>query len=149
MSSLVRWSPGRDSLTVRDVMDQLFADSFVRMAGWTAPASMADLAMDVYETKDDVVVKAALPGVKPEEVEITITGSTLAIRGESKVENEIKGSDYVRKERRYGSFARTVTLPEGLRSDKADASFENGMLTLRLPKSEEKKPKTIKVKPVI
>jgi HSP20 family protein len=108
----------------------------------------ADLAIDVYETKDDVVVKAALPGLKPEQVDISITGSTLSIRGESKEENEVKEENYVRKERHFGSFSRTVTLPDGLKSDKADATFENGMLTLRIPKSEERKPKTIKVKAI-
>ncbi len=146
MSSLIRWSPSRNIMSLHNVMDRLFDDSFVRPDAWFAPLSVADLAVDVYETKEDVVVKAALPGIKPEQVDITITGNTLSIRGESNEQNEVKEKDYVRKERRYGSFSRTVTLPDGLKSDKADATFENGMLTLRIPKSEETKPKTIKVK---
>ncbi len=146
MSSLIRWSPSRNIMSLHNVMDRLFDDSFVRPDVWFAPLSVADLAVDVYETKDDVVVKAALPGIKPEQVDITISGNILSIRGESNEQNEVKEKDYVRKERRYGSFSRTVTLPDGLKGDKADATFENGMLTLRIPKSEETKPKTIKVK---
>jgi HSP20 family protein len=146
MSSLIRWDPFRNSSSLSNVMDRIFDDPFVRPYAWFAPLRKADLAIDVYETKDDVVVKAALPGLKPEQVDLTITGNTLSIRGESKEENEVKEEDYVRKESRFGSFSRTVTLPDGLKGDKADATFENGMLTLRIPKSEEHKLKTIKVK---
>ncbi len=146
MSSLIRWDPSRNSMSLQNVMDRLFDDSFVRPGVWFAPLRTADLAIDVYETKDDVVVKAALPGLKPEQVDISITGNILSIRGESKEENEVKEENYVRKERHFGAFSRTVTLPDGLKTDKADATFENGMLTLRIPKSEERKPKTIKVK---
>ena len=145
MSSLIRWEPFNELVTLRDAMDRLFAESFVQPRGFVAPLSTAALAMDVYETKDDVVVKAALPGVKPEEVAVTITGNTLNISGESKAENESKEKDCVRKELRYGSFSRTVTLPTGLKGDKAEATFENGMLTLRIPKAEEIKPKRIQV----
>jgi HSP20 family protein len=128
-------------------MDRVFEDSFIRpRGGWLAPMGAANLAIDMYETKDEVVVKAALPGIKPEEVEVSITGNTLTINGESKEEHEVKEQDYIRKERRYGSFSRSVTLPSGLKADKAEATFENGVLTLKVPKSEEVKPKTIKVK---
>jgi len=128
-------------------MDRVFEDSFIRPRwGWIAPTGAAGLALDMYETKDEVVVKAALPGIKPEEVEVSITGNALTIRGESKEEYEVKEKDYIRKERRYGSFARSVTLPSGLKTDKAEATFEDGVLTLKIPKSEEVKPKTIKVK---
>ena len=148
MSSLIRWEPLRDFVSLRDAMDRLFEDSFVTpQRGWLAPLRAADLAMDLYETNDEVVVKATLPGVKPEEVDITITGNTLTIRGESKQENEIKEENYIRRERRSGSFSRSVTLPGGLKSDKAEATFEDGVLTLKVPKSEEIKPKSIKVKP--
>ena len=147
MSSLMRWQPMDDLVSFRDAMDRLFDESLIKPRwGWIAPMSAANLAIDMFETKDEVVVKAALPGVKPEEVEVTITGNTLTISGESKEENEVKEKDYLRQERRYGSFTRTVSLPDGLKADKADASFQNGVLTLKIPKSEEVKPKTIQVK---
>jgi HSP20 family protein len=147
MSSLMRWDPFRNTLSLRNAMDRLFEDSFVTPRfGWIAPASAAGMALDVYETKEQVVVKAALPGIKPEETEVTITGDTLTIRGESKEEKEIKEENYIRKERHFGSFARSVTLPAGLEADKAEATFEDGVLTLKIPKSEQAKPKSIKVK---
>jgi HSP20 family protein len=147
MSSLIRWDPLRDTLSLRGAMDRLFEDSFVNpMTSWIAPANAAAMALDVYETKDQVVVKAALPGVKPEETEVTITGDTLTIRGETKEEKEIKEENYLRKERSYGAYSRSVTLPTGLVPDKAEATFENGILTLKIPKSEQSKPRSIKIK---
>ena len=147
MGSLMRWQPMNDLVSLRDAMDRLFEDSVIGPRwGWVAPTRAANLAINMYETKDEVVVKAALPGVKPEEVEVTITGNTLTISGESKEENEVKEKDYVRKERQFSSFTRSVTLPDGLKADQADASFENGVLTLKVPKTEEAKPKTIQVK---
>jgi len=110
---------------------------------------VGDLPVDMYQTADDVVVKAALPGIKPEEVDITITGDTLTIRGEQKEEQEVKEDDYFYKERRYGTFSRSVAMPVKVKSDKAEAVFENGVLTLTLPKAEEIKPKQIKVKPKV
>ncbi len=150
MSSMMRWQPPRDIVSLRDMMDRLFEDAFVTPRGMRMPFGENDLAVDMYETKDAVVVKSGLPGVKPEDVDITITGDTLTIRGETKEEKEDKGDNeenYLRRERRYGSFVRSVTLPGDLQVDKAEASFDNGMLTLRIPKSEQSKPKTIKVKP--
>ena len=146
MSSLVRWDPFREGMSLRSAMDRLFDDSLIRPEAWVSPSQWTDPPVDVYETKDDVVVKATLAGLKPEDTDITITGNTLTIRGESKEEKEVKEEDYIRRERRYGSFSRAITLPEGLEGDKAEAAFENGMLTLRIPKSEESKPKTIKVR---
>ena len=128
-------------------MDRLFEDSFIGPSwGGLAPAHAANLAIDMYETKDQVVVKAALPGVKPGEMEVTITGNTLTISGESKEENDVKEKDYLRKERQFSSFTRSVTLPDGLKADQADASFENGVLTLKVPKNEQAKPRAIKIK---
>lgn len=147
MNILMRWQPMDDLVSFRDAMDRLFEDSIIRPRwGWIAPMSAANLAIDMFETKDEVVVKAALPGIKPEEVEVTITGNTLTISGESNEKDEVEEEDFLRKERRYGSFTRTVTLPERLKTDKADASFENGVLTLKVPKSEEVKSKMIKIK---
>jgi HSP20 family protein len=147
MSSMTPWEPSRDIISLRDMMDRLFEDAFVTPRGVMTTRAGGELALDMYETKDDVVVKAALPGVKPEDVDITITGDTLTIRGETEQENEDKQGNYLRRERRYGEFVRAITLPSGLQIDKADASFDNGELTLKIPKSEQVKPKSIKVKP--
>jgi len=134
-------------ISLRDMMNRLFEDSFVRPRVGVLPGLRADLAVDMYETKDEVVVKATLPGIKPEDIELTIAGDMLNLRGETSEEKETKDKDYIQRERRYGEFSRSVRLPSGLQVDKADASFENGMLTLKIPKSEQVKPKSIKVKP--
>jgi HSP20 family protein len=144
--SIVRWEPFRDMMTLREAMDRLFEESFVspRRREWLAPAEA--LALDVYETDDSLVVKTSIPGVKPEDVDINIKGNVLSISGESKEEEEVKEENYLRRERRYGSFSRTLALPEGVDADKAEADFEDGVLTLTIPKAPEAKPKTITVK---
>lgn len=147
MMHLVRWEPFRDPVTLREAMDRLFEESFVRpRAGWLAQVGAGALAVDMYETDDAVVVKSTVPGIKPEDLDISITGDTLTIKGETKAEKEVKGENYIRRERRYGSFSRSLTIPVLIVSDKAEAEFENGVLTLTLPKAEEVKPKAIKVK---
>jgi HSP20 family protein len=104
------------------------------------------LPIDMYQTAEDVVVKASLPGLKPEEVDISITCDTLTIKGEHKEEQEVKEENYLYKECRYGAYNRSVTIPALVKADKAEAVFENGILTLTLPKAEEVKPRQIKVK---
>lgn len=146
MSSMMPWEPSRDIVSLRDMMDRLFEDAFITPRGALTTRG-SELALDMYETDDAVLVKTALPGVKPEDVDITITGDTLMIRGEVEQEDEDKEGNYLRRERRFGEFVRSVTLPSGLQVDRAEASFDNGVLTLRIPKSEEAKPKSIKVKP--
>jgi HSP20 family protein len=134
-------------MSLREAMDRLFEDSFVRPGGARlAPSEGGSLALDIYQTDDAVVVKSAIPGVKPEDIDISITGDVLTIRGETKVEEEVKEENYIRRERRYGAFSRSVSIPVQVESDKAEADFVGGVLTLTLPKSEEVKPKTITVK---
>jgi len=145
--SIMRWQPFSELMSLRQAMERLFEDSFVtpsRILSTFGPGAATPI--DMYHTANDVVIRAALAGVKPEEVDITITGDTLTIKGETKAEQEIKREDYLYQEHRYGTFSRSVTLPSGLNSDKAEASFDNGILTLTIPKSEEIKPKQIKVK---
>jgi len=146
MADLVRWEPFGGLTSLRQAMDRLFEDSFVRPSRLWPELVGEEPALDVYQTDKDVVVKASLPGIKPEEVDISVTGDVLTIKGEHKEEEEEKKADYFRKERRYGAFRRSMTLPVSVKAEKADANFENGVLTITLPKTEEAKPKQIKVK---
>ena len=147
MANLVRWDPFRDMVTLREAMDRLFEESFVRPRGALAPAEgVASLALDVFESDDDVTVKASIPGLKPEDIDISITGDLLTIKGETHEEKEEEQGNYHLRERRWGAFQRAVSLPTLVKADKADAVFENGVLTLTLPKVEEVKPKSIKIK---
>ena len=145
--TMMRWEPFRDLMSLRQAMDRLFEDSFVQPSRLWPGLGGGDIALDVYQTANDVVIKAALPGVKPEQVDISVTGDTVTIKGEHKEEREVKEKDYLLKEHRSGSFSRTVTVPVPVQSDKAEATFENGVLTITLPKQEKVKPKQIKVKP--
>jgi len=148
MMNLIRWQPFSDMVTLRQAMDRLFEDSFVRPPHLTATfGEGAGMPVDMYQTDENVVVKATLPGIKPEEVEITITDNTLTIKGETRTEEEVKKENYFRHEISYGAFSRSILLPSSLQTDKAEATFENGVLTLNIPKAEETKPKQIKVKP--
>ena len=145
MSNLTRWEPVREMMTLREAMDRLFDDAFTRPinlrdGGWSAPA------IDLYQTDDEVVVRAALPGFKADEVQINVTGDVLTLRGEMKQQEEKKERAWHIREQRWGSFERSVALPTDVKADQAVADFENGILTITLPKAEEVKPKTITVK---
>jgi HSP20 family protein len=144
MSNLIRWEPAREMMTLREAMDHLFDDAFTRPLtlrdGWSAPA------IDMYQTNDEIVVKASLPGVKADEVQINITGEILTIKGETRQVEEKKEKAWHMREQRWGTFERAVALPTEVVSDKAKAEFENGILTITLPKADEVKPKVISIK---
>jgi HSP20 family protein len=144
MSNLIRWEPARDFMTLREAMDHLFDDAFTRPLsirdGWSVPA------IDMYQTDEELVVKASIPGYKAENVQISVTGDVLTLRGEVKQEDEKKEKAWHIREQRWGSFERSVALPTQVVADKAKAEFENGILIVTLPKAEEVKPKTITVK---
>jgi len=145
--AIERWHPFTELMSLRQAMDRLFEDSFVRPSRVLSTLGEAGTpTLDIYQTPNEVVVKATLPGLKPEDVSIDITGETLTIKGKSKAEQEIKKEDYLYQERRYGTFSRNVALPSGLKPDKAEATMEDGVLTLTIPKAEEVKPKKISVK---
>lgn len=148
MTQLTRWEPFRDLISLREAMDQLFEESFVRPRGEElARRTAGTLAVDMYETDEAVVVKTAAPGVDPDDIDISITGDTLTIKGETRVDEEVEEDNYLYRERRYGAFSRSLRIPVAVEPGKAEAEFEDGMLTLTLPKAEEVKPKAIKVKP--
>jgi HSP20 family protein len=103
-------------------------------------------AIEIYEEKDDVIIKADVPGMKKEDLDINISGTLLTIKGEKKQEEEVKKKGYYYSERSYGSFLRTIDLPKEVQIDKARAHFKDGVLELRLPKTEEAKRKDVKIK---
>jgi HSP20 family protein len=127
-------------------MDRMFEEGFLRPPVPFGPWAESALAVDMYETEDVVVVKTAIPGVKAEDIDVSVTGDTLTVKAETKEEEEIQRENYLRRERRYGSYCRSVSLPGGLETDKAGADYTDGILTLTFPKAEEVKPKSIKVK---
>ena len=146
MSNLTRWEPTRDFMTLREAMNHLFDDAFTRpfslsvRDGWSVPA------IDMYQTDDEIIVKAVLPGMKADDVQINVAGDMLTLRGEMKHEDEKKDKAWHIREHKYGQFERSVPLPTQVKADQAKAEFENGILTITLPKAEEVKPRTITVK---
>lgn len=144
MSNLIRWEPMREMMTLREAMDRLFDDAFTRPVSLSGAAAALP-AVEMYQTNDDVVVRATLPGFKPEDVQLSFTAGVLTLRGESKQEENKDATWYIR-EYRYGSFERSISLPVEVQSDKARAEFQNGILTVTLPKAEAVKPKTINIK---
>ena len=146
MTLIRRSNPFGELMSLRQAMDRLFEDSFVNPRNGIG-SSEQPLALDVYTTSDALVVEAALPGVKPDDVNISVLGDTLTISGSSQDEQSRDEDGYSYREIRRGSFSRTVTLPNGLKTDAATANFENGLLRLSFPKAEEAKPRQIQIKP--
>jgi HSP20 family protein len=137
----------REMVTLRDAMDRLFDEAFTRPGGLTNGGRISGApAVDMYQTDNEVVIKAAVPGMKAEDVEISVTGDVLRIKGETNAKSEVKERAYHIREQRWGAFERSIALPTMVLSDKAKAEFEDGVLTITLPKAEEVKPKTITVK---
>jgi HSP20 family protein len=147
MAHLLRWEPFRELVSLREAMDRLFEESFVRpREGVLTTDGAGALAVDMYETSEEVIVRTALPGVDPDDIDVSVVGDTLTIRGETKAEEKEEGANYIRRERRYGTFSRSLLIPSNVVADKAAADFSKGILTLRLPKAEEVKPKRIEIK---
>lgn len=144
MSNLTLWEPMREMMSLREAMDLLFDDAFTRPLSISGVS--ASPAIDMYQTDENVVVKAALPGLNPEDVDITVTGESLTLRGEYKQETEQNDVNYHIREQRSGSFNRAILLPTDVQSNKAKADFENGVLTITMPIAEEVKPKSITIK---
>ncbi len=145
MTLIRRTSPFDELFSLRRAMDRLFDDDVIRPRAWRPFALGAEPALDITTTPDELVVKASLPGWKPEDVDVTLTGRTLVVAGEVKEEARREDESWILNEIRRASFSRTLELPEGLLGDRATATFEHGILTLRIPKAEEVKPKQIKV----
>ena len=148
MANITRFNPLSEMVTLRSAMDRLFDDSFVSpFTLRTFNGEAAAPPMDVHETADDLVVTVALPGLKVEDVDITITGQSLTVKGEFREDERVDRGQYLYRERRFGTFQRQLQLPVRVQSEAATATFEDGVLTLRIPKAEDVKPRQIQVKP--
>lgn len=149
--SIVKWSPMRELEDVRRDMERLFGGFFEpahRHRRWWPAASGAGIVVpniDMYDRKNEIVLKAELPGVEKDNIDLTITKDSITLKGEVKKEEEIKEESYYSCERSCGSFTRTIALPVEVDSGKAKATFKNGVLEIVLPKKEELKPKEIKI----
>ncbi|TFH34437.1 MAG: Hsp20/alpha crystallin family protein [Anaerolineales bacterium] len=144
MTRITRWEPFRESRRMHDMLDRLMDRSLLDPS-WTGMLETG-VPLDLLQTDDEVIVKASIPGLTAEDIEISITGEMLTIRGEVKQDEEREGAHYHIRERRLESFSRSIALPTLVNAEKSKAEFENGILTLTLPKVEEVKPKTITVK---
>ncbi len=148
MTPARRPSPFGELVTLRQAMDRLFDDTVFRPFTGVAGAEYARLPLDVRTTPDALLVEASLPGVRPEDVDITVENGTLTIRAEESSERSAEEGGWLVREIARGSVMRTVTLPTGLEADRAEATFENGILRLRIPKAEQVKPRQIHIQPV-
>jgi HSP20 family protein len=143
MATLNRWEPFRNAATLHEQLNRVFGEGFNRqeesnLTTW-APA------VDILETEHELVVKADLPDVDPKDLDIRVENNILTIRGERKFEKQVNDGNYLRIERAYGSFARSFSLANTVNSEAIKANYQNGVLTLHIPKREEAKPKQIKV----
>jgi len=144
MRTLARWEPFRGATSLQDHVNRLFNDVFERRDEESSLTAWAP-AVDIYETEHELVVKADLPDIDPKDLDIRVENNILTIRGERKFEKKVNEENYLRVERAYGSFARSFTLANTVNSDAIKAEYQNGVLTLTIPKREEAKPKQIKV----
>jgi HSP20 family protein len=144
--TIARFSPMTDIVSLRDAMDRLFEESYIRPNSWTGlAAGHLAVPVDLWETKDAYHLRADVPGVTPDQLEINATSDTISIVGEVKGQADVTNDGWIRQERRVGKFQRAFTLPMAIDPTKVDATFENGVLQLVLPKAENVKPRTIKV----
>jgi HSP20 family protein len=148
--AIVRWEPFRDLLSLQDRMNRLFDESYRSTQRgtsddeWALGGSWAP-AVDIYEQGTNIVLKAELPGVDPKDVDIRLENNVLSLRGQRKLEGEVKRESYHRVERSYGAFSRSFTLPTVVDQASIKAEFKDGMLQVTLPKREEAKPKQIQI----
>lgn len=150
MTLMRRPSPLGELVSLRHAMDRLFDDSVVRPRTWGLGAdATTPLPLDISSTAEALIVDAALPGIRPDDVEITVEDGTLTIRAESRQERETADGEILVSEIRRGSVSRAIALPSGLEPEKATASFEHGLLHLSIPRAEAVKPRQIRINPTI
>ncbi len=145
MAYITRWNPYRDMAVMRRSMDRLFDRYFNEDEEWSESVTWG-VALDVVEKENAFVVQASLPGVHPDDIDVTFNNNVLTIKGELRSEEEKEETRYHLRERRYGLFSRSITLPRGIDGENIAAEYKDGVLTLSLPKREEVKPKRIEIR---
>ena len=146
--TITRFTPMTDFVSLREAMDRLFEDSFIRPATFSGlPAGQIAVPVDLWETGDNYHLRADLPGMTPDTIDINVTADTVSFAGETKVQTDVSNEGWLRQERRIGKFQRAFTLPVQIDPNKVQASFEHGVLDLVLPKADQVKPRNIKVTP--
>jgi HSP20 family protein len=143
--SMDRWDPFREMLTLREAMDRLFQQSVAGTGQLLSSVRGELVPIDVIEHDDSYEVRASLPGVKPEDLEIVVQGERLTVRGQVKSVEERRDENWLMREQRTGTLQRSITLPSPVHSDKAEARLEHGILNLRLPKAQEARPRRIAI----
>ena len=144
--SVQRWDPFAEMMSLREAMNRLFEESFVRPGSAMQPAGgPMGLSIDLRENEDNYVLEAAVPGLKPDDIDISVLGNQVTLQGETKQEQDRQGERYHLRERRFGRFQRTVSLPTAVQADQATAEFRDGMLILTLPKAQETRPRRIPI----
>ena len=143
-NTITRWNQSR-GLTLQDQVNGLFDDNFTRDLSGHADLATWAPAVDIYETENELVVKADLPDLQDKDIDVRVVNNTLTIRGERKFEKDVKEDNYLRIKRAYGSFTRSFSLPNTVNAENIRAEYRNGVLTLHMAKREESKPKQIKI----
>lgn len=144
--TLARFSPMSDFVSLREAMDRLFEDSVIKPTMWTGlAAGQIAVPVDLWESNDAYHLRADLPGLAPDDIDINVTSESVAISGETKAQQDVTSEGWLRQERRVGKFQRAFTLPVQIDPDKVQATFTNGVLELVVPKADQVKPRTIKV----
>ena len=143
--TIVRWEPFRELSSLQTEMNRLFNAAFDTPTGGNGGARRWSPAMDLLETDDNFVLRADLPGMTESDVNIELEDNVLTVSGERKAEHEAKGESFYRVERSFGTFARSLTLPKGIDPEAVTAGFENGVLEVRVPKPEQRKPRKITI----
>ena len=144
--SIQRWDPFAEMMSLREAMNRLFEESIVRPGSPMQPAGgQLGLAIDLRENEDSYVLEAAVPGLKPDDIDISVLGNQVTIQGETKQEQDRQGERYHLRERRVGRFQRTISLPTAIQADQATAEFRDGLLILTLPKGQEAQPRRIPI----
>src|ERR1700732_4640045 len=145
MNTITRWEPPRGGTSLQDQVNRLFEDTLTRGRSGQAELATWAPAVDIYETESELFVKADLPDLQEKDIDVRVVNNTLTIRGERKFEKDVNEDNYLRIERAYGSFTRSFTLPNTVNAEGIRADYRNGVLTVRMSKREESKPKQIKI----